>query len=110
MKNNNDSVISKLDKIKSYLNKLIIGQKENKNKNNRNKPALDKRTIRKRVKSEIINVKQMGVNLKFGFNKKIKTIIKTKIKMIFVCLLKKNKWEKYKKQIHKRQTRNNYTK
>ena len=91
LKNNNDSVISKLDKIKSYLNKLIIGQKENKNKNNRNKPALDKRTIRKRVKSEIINVKQMGVNLKFGFNKKIKTIIKTKIKMIFVCLLKKNK-------------------
>ena len=43
---------SKLDKIKSSLNKLIIGQNENIKKSNRNKQPLEKRTIKRREKSE----------------------------------------------------------
>ena len=39
---------SKLDKIKSSLNKLIIGPNERVKKNNRNKQPLEKRTIKRR--------------------------------------------------------------
>ena len=50
LKKNSGSWSSKFSKIKSLLNKLIIGQNEGKNKNNRNKQLLEKRTIRRREK------------------------------------------------------------
>ena len=50
LKKNSGSWSSKFSKIKSLLNKLIIEQNEGKNKNNRNKQLLEKRTIRRREK------------------------------------------------------------
>ena len=63
---------SQLEKIKSSLNKLIIGQNENNKKNNRNKQPLEKRTIRRRERSEIINTEPVKINLNFGINKQNK--------------------------------------
>ena len=104
LKKNNGSGSSKLDKIKSSLNKLIIGQNERKNKNNRNKQPLEKRTIRRREKSEIINTDPMNINLNFGFNKKNKKGNKYKDTKNDFCMFIK------KKNINAQNIRNIYIK
>ena len=82
---------SKLDKIKSSLNKLIIVQNESKKKNNRNKQPLEKRTIRRREKSEIINTEPVNINLNFGFNKQNKSKKKFKDTKNGFCMFIKKK-------------------
>ena len=82
---------SKLDKIKSSLNKLIIVQNENKKKNNRNKQPLEKRSIRRREKSEIINTEPVNINLNFGFNKQNKGKKKFKDTKNGFCMFIKKK-------------------
>ena len=83
---------SKLDKIKSSLNKLIIGQNENIKKNNRNKQPLEKRTIKRREKSEIINTEPVNINLNLGFNRQNKSKKKFKdTKNNFCMFIKKKK-------------------
>ena len=104
LKKNSGSGSSKLDKIKSSLNKLIIGQNEGKNKNNRNKQPLEKRTIRRREKSEIINTDPMNINLNFGFNKKNKNNNKYKDTKNDFCMFIK------KKNINAQNIRNIYIK
>jgi len=94
---------SKLDKIKSSLNKLIIVQNENKKKNNRNKQPLEKRSIRRREKSEIINTEPVNINLNFGFNKENKGKKKFKDTKNGFCMLIK------KKSINPQNIRNIYT-
>ena len=83
---------SKLDKIKSSLNKLIIGQNENIKKNNTNKQPLEKRTIKRREKSEIINTEPVNINLNLGFNRQNKSKKKFKdTKNNFCMFIKKKK-------------------
>ena len=82
---------SKLDKIKSSLNKLIIGQNEKSKKNNRNKQPLEKRTIRRRERSEIINTEPVNINLNFGFNKQNKSKKKFKDTKNNFCMFIKKK-------------------
>ena len=82
---------SKLDKLKSSLNKLIIGQNENNKKNNRNKQPLEKRTIRRREKSEIINTEPVKINLNFGFNNQNKGKNKFKDTKNGFCMFIKKK-------------------
>ena len=83
---------SKLDKIKSSLNKLIIGQNENIKKNNRNKQPLEKRTIKRREKSEIINTEPVNINLNLGFNRQNKSKKKFKdTKNDFCMFIRKKK-------------------
>ena len=82
---------SKLDKIKSSLNKLIIVQNESKKKNNRNKQPLEKRTIRRREKSEIINTEPVNINLNFGFNNQNKSKKKFKDTKNGFCMFIKKK-------------------
>ena len=80
-----------MDKIKSSLNKLIIVQNESKKKNNRNKQPLEKRTIRRREKSEIINTEPVNINLNFGFNNQNKSKKKFKDTKNGFCMFIKKK-------------------
>ena len=83
---------SKLDKIKSSLNKLIIGPNESQKKNNRNKQPLEKRTIKRREKSEIINTEPVNINLNLGFNRQNKNKKKFKdTKNDFCMFIRKKK-------------------
>ena len=82
---------SKLDKIKSSLNKLIIVKNENKKKNNRNKQPLEKRTIKRKEKSEIISTEPVNINLNFGFNKQDKSKKKFKDTKNGFCIFIKKK-------------------
>ena len=95
LKKNSGNGSSKLDKIKSSLNKLIIGQNENKKNsknNNRNKQPLEKRTIKRREKSEIINTEPVNLNLNLGFNRQNKSKKKFKdTKNDFCMFIRKKK-------------------
>ena len=95
LKKNSGNGSSKLDKIKSSLNKLIIGQNENKKNsknNNRNKQPLEKRTIKRREKSEIINTEPVNLNLNLGFNRQNKSKKKFKdTKNDFCMFIQKKK-------------------
>ena len=73
-KKDNGNGSSKLDKIKSSLNKLIIYNQNNlkKNNNNRNKQPLEKKTIKRKEKSEIINTEPVNINLNLCFESKNK--------------------------------------
>ena len=79
-------IILKITKIK-----LIIGQNENNKKNNRNKQPLEKRTIRRREKSEIINTEPVKINLNFGFNNQNKGKNKFKDTKNGFCMFIKKK-------------------
>ena len=92
LKKDTGSGSSKLDKIKSSLNKLIIGPNENQKKNNRNKQPLEKRTIKRREKSEIINTEPVNINLNLGFNRQNKNKKKFKdTKNDFCMFIRKKK-------------------
>ena len=82
---------SKLDKIKSSLNKLIVNQNEKNKNNNRNKQPLEKRAIRRREKSEIINTEPVNINLNFGFNRQNKSKKKFKDTKNGFCMFIKKK-------------------
>ena len=99
---NSNNGSSKLDKIKSSLNKLIINQNERKKNNNRNKEILDKKTIKRKEKSEIINTEPVNIN--FNFRLKNKSNNKYKDTKNGFCMFIK------KKNINVHNIRNLYTK